>query len=329
MGIWEFIDHKLIENTPVMLLCVLDSEGSSPGRQGFKMAVAADGEISQTIGGGMMEHKLVEKAKSLLQQKETNSIFLPQYHSKAAPQRQSGMICSGHQFVGFIPLFAQDQKQIIGLLNALRKQKRVLLKLSKEGLKAIEENDSKKINLGLEYSNEEDWVYSELLGTPAKIHIIGAGHVGLELSKIMHYLGFEVEIYDDRPNLNTLERNQFASKKHLVDYAKFGDSFQASERDYVAIMTFGYRSDKVVFKQLLHRKFYYIGMLGSQSKIKTLLAEMIEEGHQAEEWQHVKTPIGVAIHSKTAQEIAISIAAEIIKEKNKTKPSQRNLGIEY
>lgn len=311
-----------------MLLCVLDSDGSSPGRKGFKMVVDGNGEIFQTIGGGIMEHKLVEKAKSLLEKGLLNkmtsqSLFLPQYHSKEAKQRQSGMICSGHQYVGFVPLFPQDISLIDSIVKALQAQQEIPIQLSKEGLTVLEGNDALQIDSGLEYTNEDDWIYTEILGKRPRIHIIGAGHVALELSKTMHYLGFAVEIYDDRPNLNTLEQNQFVEKKHLVDYQKFQDHFKAKEEDYVAIMTFGYRSDKVVFKQLLSQKFYYIGMLGSQNKITKLLEEMIEEGHQAEEWAHVKTPIGLSIHSKTAQEIAISIAAEIIREKNREKPSRR------
>ena len=321
--LWKFIHNRLAEQKPVMLLCVLDSEGSSPGRQGFKMAVDVNGEICQTIGGGMMEHKLVEKAKDLLAKQATAAIFLPQYHSKTEAHRQSGMICSGHQFVGFIPLFEADQSKIVNITNALNQQSAILIKLSKNGLVVLESDYDKKVNLGLEFTNDEDWIYTEMLGQQPKMHIIGGGHVGLELSRIMHYLGFAVEIYDDRPNLNTLEQNEFVAQKHLVDYANFGEYFQASQNDYVAIMTFGYRSDKVVLKQVLDKQFYYIGMLGSQKKIDTLLAEMLEEGHKSEEWKHVKTPIGLSIHSKTAQEIAISIAAEIIQEKNKDKPSGR------
>ena len=64
MNVWIFIHEKLSAALDVMLLYVLESEGSSPGRQGFKMAVAADGTFCGTIGGGIMEHKLVEKAKS-------------------------------------------------------------------------------------------------------------------------------------------------------------------------------------------------------------------------------------------------------------------------
>jgi xanthine dehydrogenase accessory factor len=59
MEVWEFIQDKLSSAQQVMLLYVLESEGSSPGRKGFKMAVTVDGKICGTIGGGIMEYKLV------------------------------------------------------------------------------------------------------------------------------------------------------------------------------------------------------------------------------------------------------------------------------
>ena len=68
MEFWNFILHKLDQQIPVGLLYVLESEGSSPGRKGIKMAITPDGDMFGTIGGGIMEFKLVEKAKALLQE---------------------------------------------------------------------------------------------------------------------------------------------------------------------------------------------------------------------------------------------------------------------
>src|SRR5688572_17084972 len=93
--IWTFIAENLAAGKPVAMLAVLHSEGSSPGRTGFKMAVDPDGQMQGSIGGGIMEHKLVETARNLLQKSETKPIFKRQIHSKKAPQNQSGMICSG------------------------------------------------------------------------------------------------------------------------------------------------------------------------------------------------------------------------------------------
>jgi xanthine dehydrogenase accessory factor len=100
LALWEFIRKQLEKGASAALLAVLQSEGSSPGRQGFKMALANSGEMCGSIGGGIMEHKLVELARKLLtENKPFAPILKKQIHSKAAAQNQSGMICSGEQTV--------------------------------------------------------------------------------------------------------------------------------------------------------------------------------------------------------------------------------------
>jgi xanthine dehydrogenase accessory factor len=92
-------------------------------------------------------------------------------------------------------------------------------------------------------------------------------------------------------------------------------------------MTVGYRTDKVALKQLLGKPFFYLGLLGSDHKISQLMSELKEEGISSEVLENVHTPIGINIFSKTTKEIAVSIAAEIIREKNKGLPTGRHPGL--
>lgn len=315
MDVWTFIKGKLLADIKIMLLCVLESKGSSPGRQGFKMAVAADGEIYGTIGGGIMEHKLVEKAKAMLQQTEKNVLLQHQYHDKEKTRDQSGMICSGSQLNAFIPLSTPDKETIEKIIVVQKNT----IQLSPQGLQLTDEPAN-----GLLYKTNEDWLYSENINQRPVIHIIGGGHVGLALSELMHYLGFYIKLYDDRPELNTITANTFAHEKLLVDYETIGTQFDKTENDFVVIMTVGYRTDKTVLKQLIKKSFFYIGLLGSDHKIKMLMEEFKQEGIAAELLQNVHTPVGINIFSKTTKEIAVSIAAEIIREKNKDLPTGRN-----
>src|SRR4051812_2385238 len=94
LPLWKFIAGRLQTSVPVMLLCVVESFGSSPGRRGFKMAVTADDMIG-SIGGGIMEHKFVELAKEKLKSPSFDTILKRQQHNKNAVKDQSGMICSG------------------------------------------------------------------------------------------------------------------------------------------------------------------------------------------------------------------------------------------
>ena len=81
-------------------------------------------------------------------------------------------------------------------------------------------------------------------------------------------------------------------------------------------MTLGYVSDAVVIRQLADRDFKYFGVLGSRAKMGTLMKELRSEGIEEQRLSRIRTPIGLPINSRTPEEIAISIAAEIIAVKN-------------
>ena len=316
MNVWEFVHEKLYDGIKVMLLYVLESEGSSPGRQGFKMALAGDGTYCGTIGGGIMEHKFVEKAKLLLQQNETGVLIQKQYHDKNHGDNRSGMICSGNQLNVFIPLSASDKKTIINIFASKGKT----IHLSPKGISLISGNAK-----GLQYKTDEDWMYTEAVNQQPVIHIIGGGHISLALSELMSFLGFFIKVYDDRPGVKTLLQNNFADEKIIIpEYEQLLNFFTAGENDFVVIMTVGYRSDKIVLKQLINNNFLYLGLLGSQHKIDTLFNELKSEGIKAELVKKIFSPIGLPIDSKTTMEIAVSIAAEIIREKNKVQPVEKS-----
>lgn len=88
------------------------------------------------------------------------------------------------------------------------------------------------------------------------------------------------------------------------------------ENSYVVIMTFGYRSDDTAIRALLHKEFKYFGVLGSKNKIKKMVADYGKENIAKDFLKKIHAPIGLQIKSETPEEIAISIAAEIIKVKN-------------
>ena len=78
----------------------------------------------------------------------------------------------------------------------------------------------------------------------------------------------------------------------------------------------GYRSDDIALKALLNKQFRFLGVLGSQSKIKKMMDEYEKDGTKKEFIQTIHAPAGLAIKSQTPEEIAVSIAAQIIQIKN-------------
>ena len=130
-------------------------------------------------------------------------------------------------------------------------------------------------------------------------------------------MGFSIHVFDDRPELNTLEKNEFAEEITIIDsYGDIAKHIEGNNRTYVVVMTLGYKTDAIVIRELLGRRFKYFGVLGSKAKMSTLLRELKSQGYPQEALNAIRTPIGIPINSHTPEEIAVSIAAEIISVKN-------------
>lgn len=314
MVFWVNILEKLRNDKTVAMLYVIESEGSSPGRAGFHMMVASDGEIYGSIGGGIMEHKLVEYARSLLKKGSFQPFIKRQIHQSDALNNKSGMICSGSQTIAFYFIDPAMISSIQNLVDHLEKNESQVLELTAEKVSFRSLNEDQD-NTKTEISTT-GWNYQTTLGFKNTIYIIGAGHVGLALSQVMQQLGFYIILADDRPQLNTFIQNSYAHQKIEVNYNQVGDLVPNGHHVYVAVVTFGYRSDELCIKQLIHHKLAYFGVMGSSSKMEKMFVSLRGQGYSTEQLNGIKTPIGLPIQSKTPMEIAISIAAQIISVKN-------------
>lgn len=315
LRIWEFILNQLQIENPVGLMVVAQSEGSSPGRQGFKMAVAKDGSMLGSIGGGIMEHKLVEYIRNRLAAKEPFWEFRKQVHSKDVARDQSGMICSGTQWIAIVKIETEAIGTIRKIVDALKRGDRVRLNLNQNEF-IVKAFDSSEQEISLDIYAESKWHYAETLGFKETIHVIGGGHVGHAMCKAMSMLNFHIVNYDDRPGLNTMQANEYADEKIVIPYSELGTIIEGGETVYVIVMTFGYRGDEQAIRTLLGKKFAYLGMMGSETKVAKLLADLEKDSFPLEQIAKIHTPAGLTIHCKTPIEIAMSIAAEIIEVKN-------------
>lgn len=319
LPIWQLIQKSLLLDIPVMLLYVLESKGSSPGRQGFFMAVNKNGEMEGSIGGGIMEHKFVEMVKEKLHyppDKESLGIR-KQIHDKSVGKNQSGMICSGEQTNLLYPMQANDLVSVEKLIGCLADNKQGLLQLSPEGF-LFSENFNEAENFRFEFHSEQEWTYQEKIGYKNTLFIIGGGHCALAFSKIMSMMDFYIYLYDTRAGLHTMTQNNFVHQKQVIkDYTELKHIIPSGDDHFVVVMTFGYRTDETAVKALLSKEFQYFGLLGSSKKIKKFLADLKKEGFSQEQLDKIHAPVGLPINSQTPEEIAISIAAQIIQEKNK------------
>ena len=310
MDIWPNILIKLKDEKKVMLLFVASHKGSSPGKQGFKMLVSDDGFLFGSIGGGLAEFNLVERAKDLLQENATKSLLVKQVHRTNEPN-SSGMICAGEQLVVLYPM----ERDLIPTLNNIIANKKGLLSITPESFEFNTETILEG-EVNFQKSDEDSWHYQENINRVPHLYIIGGGHVGLATSRLFSMLDFKVSLFDNRRNLNTFEENQSLNSKFVVDYENIAEYIPEGHETYIVVMTHNYEDDKLILKELHESKFHYLGLLGSNSKIKTLINNLISEGFDKEALSRIDAPIGIDINSQTPAEIAVSIAAKIISIKN-------------
>ncbi|RYU77643.1 XdhC family protein [Hymenobacter persicinus] len=310
--VWQHAATHLRAGQPVTLLCVLSSHGSSPGRQGFKMSVAPDGTAG-SIGGGIMEHKFVDLAWAKQREADSAVVLRPQIHRREAPTDRSGMICSGEQVVLLFPLKPTDLPAVEACQRALTEFSASSFRLSDAGLQVVPAPGQAS---AFQYREGSDWSYEERLGFRDQVTIVGGGHVALALSRVLATLDFELTVLDDRPGLNTLEENPYAHHKRTVPYDTLAREVASGPNQFIVIMTFGYRPDEVALRQLLSHEVKYLGLMGSKAKIKELMASMRAAGYSEAQLARVHAPIGLPIQSRTPEEIAISVAAELIRVRN-------------
>lgn len=324
LATWELIEQSLEKNIPVMLLYVLESKGSSPGRQGFFMAVTDDDSpgspnMEGSIGGGIMEHKFVEMARERLKEQGTvnKAQVRKQYHDKTAAKNQSGMICSGEQTIFLYPIQQKDKKTIQTIISSLAQNKNGTLVLSPAGIDFTDSIPEEDFHLVMRA--EDYWEYREKTGYKNKLSVIGGGHCSLAFCRLMRSMDFYIRVYDDRSALKTMLENEAAHEKHFVNsYSELSDLIESGPDHYVVIMTMGYRSDDIALKALLNKKFRFLSVLGSQTKIKKMMDAYEKDGTKKELIQTIHAPAGLAIKSQTPEEIAVSIAAQIIQLKNQS-----------
>lgn len=306
MKLWNFIESKLRQGIDVNLLLVIESQGSSPGRKGFKMAVAQDGELMGSIGGGVMEYQLVERARKEFE--KSNGIFCILQKHEAEGEDSSGMICSGQQRVVFYPLKAS----FLDILKEIKEGKNAQLVFNEKGIHIEKPTHEETI------VSEDGWIYKDDIGKQNSLYVFGAGHVSVAVSQIFSQLGFKVIVFDNRnKDLSSFKDNYFAHEKKIIDYSKSAEFIPEGDHIYVVIMTFNHRNDLEVLELMLPKKIKYLGMMGSSKKVASIYQTLKEKGISADQFKHIDAPIGLPIKSQTPEEIAISIAAKVIEVKNK------------
>lgn len=166
-------------------------------------------------------------------------------------------------------------------------------------------------------------VFLEPLVTP-HLYICGAGHIGHALAKLARPLDFMVTVIDDRERF--LSEDRFPGCERLV--APFEETLaNLAPRTpaYVAVVTRGHRYDQECLEWAIAQDARYVGLVGSRTKIRKILERARDRGLSQERLERVRAPIGIDVGAVTVEEIAVSIACELVAVRRRGPTASREL----
>lgn len=328
---WKTLIQELESGRPICLVSLLSSAGSTPRGAGAMMAVLPDGRSAGTIGGGNVEFEAQRLAGEVLRSGEDQR---RDYRFIQGNDHSLGMVCGGDVTVQIQYISPQDEAALNAfraLLEADAQGRDAWLALHLEGnrvagIRALTAADAYDPALVSLMGDRPLLTYHGWFSTPVSrsgwVHIFGAGHVSRALAAALHPLGFRCAVYDDRAEFADPALLPTAERVELCGFEKL--DLAIAPHDYVVVMTRGHQADYEVLSQVLRSGARYIGCIGSKQKLALCRKRLLDAGFTAEEYAAVHAPIGLAIGAQTPEEIAVSVAAELIAVRAGAEPPRQN-----
>ena len=338
----------------VVLATLINRVGSAPRAVGAKYLVKKDGTSFGTIGGGCVEAEVWQAAQETVTKGDARVLH---FNLTSEQLAAGGLICGGTVDIFLEPLgegvleiyrevarikqkggsavlatlVSVDNAPVHGegtkilmmrageRIGALSFGADLERKLLKESEALLRENQPRII--AVDQATKKLEILMEPVVSEPTVLIFGAGHVSQQLSPIVKKVHFRVVIVDDREMFANRDRFPEADEVIVSEFEKCFGRLVIDESSYIVIVTRGHFYDGFVLEQALKTHARYIGMIGSRSKIQILYKELLKKGVPKTSLDRVCAPIGIDINSETPEEIAVSIAAELIKVRGE-KPSR-------
>jgi xanthine dehydrogenase accessory factor len=143
------------------------------------------------------------------------------------------------------------------------------------------------------------------------LYLFGGGHVSMAVAKAASAAGFAVGVVDDREAFANRERFPMAAEV-FTSYEDAFEKIQPNASTYLVIVTRGHKDDMRVLAWAVRTEARYVGMIGSKRKVLSVYKALEKEGYRPEEFERVFAPMGLEIGALSPEEIALSIAAELV-----------------
>ena len=332
--LFRVIVERVSAGEDTVLATILAETGSSPRSAGAHLLAGRGGRICGTIGGGAVEHSAIQAAGKLLEQGRS---LRKTYTLRPNEREELGMLCGGDVEVFLQCIRGGDEKTA-----ALFRECCSRLETKDENLwlfidvtcpdswaMALCGPDLPLAGMELDEAAVRELcgnrpvlrefggrlVYAEPVNCAGKVFIFGAGHVAQALAPVLGSTGFRYVIFDNRSEF--LDPRLFPGAHDLIlgDFERIDEKISVTPNDYIVIVT--HAQDLAVLRQLVCRPWAYLGLIGSKTKVAAVRGQLAGEGAGAgkgllDNLGRISAPIGLKIRSETPEEIAVSIAAEMI-----------------
>ena len=155
-------------------------------------------------------------------------------------------------------------------------------------------------------------VFVECVNPQPSALVFGGGHISKSLAKVLDIAGFAVSIVDNREAFANRERFPEAREVYAEEYEEIFTKLNITSSTYIVIVTRGHRDDMRVLRWAITTSARYVAMIGSKRKTIAVIRELEKEGLPAEAFERLHAPMGLEIGAISPEEIAISVAAEMI-----------------
>lgn len=333
------VTEWLEDDQQIYVATVTETWGSSPRRAGAKMAFRPDLSLIGSVSGGCIESAVIEEGLALAPHIMAKHLS---YGVSDDMAWNVGLSCGGQIQVYVEPL-DQEWWQILTKRYARREISYVVSVVSGDriGQKVIfsdnfmllytsHDLDSAQIEVLTQAAREsseprqitqDDVVlFVDILQPPPHLIIVGGNHVALPLSAIAKTLGYSVFLIDPRRAFASKSRFGEVDAIHHTYPDKALPQIGIDEQTYIVVLTHDPKIDDPALIATLNSNAAYIGVLSSRKTHEQRKARLEQAGVPPEQLKRLHVPIGLSIGSKSPEEIAVSIMAEIIAVKNGALP---------
>lgn len=319
----------------VALATVVRVERSAPRPPGTMMAISDGGGIAGSVSGGCVEGALYEEAQALLAGRRSAGILT--YGISDDDAFAVGLSCGGtiHVFLEEVT----NRFDLFGALAADRQEERSAALVTAIGgdrvggkwlltdnrleggpgelppdvaraaRQLLRQGETGILPMAVDGSLE--WFVQSFV-PPPDLYVFGAIDLAAATVRLGKFLGYRVTLCDARAAFATPERFPEADRVVIMWPHEFLQGVRPGPRDAICVLTHDPKFDVPVLEVALQTEAGYIGVLGSRRTHQKRIEALRQRGVSEEALGRLSAPAGLDIGGRSAEEIALSIAAEMV-----------------